>query len=198
MPRAGLDPHLVLQTAAELADQHGLDALTLAMLAQKLGVRTPSLYNHVNGLAELRRKLAVHGMNRLKEALTRAAVGKSGDEAVRAMAEAYLSFARAHPGLYDATQRSLDRHDADVQQAAAGVIEPVLQVLQGYGLEGEAAVHTVRGFRSLLHGFASLEQQGGFGLALDLDTSFRLLVDLFMSGIHARYAHDPKSGGRSE
>jgi len=190
MPRAGLDQQIVLQAAAELADQHGLDELTLAMLAQKLGIRTPSLYNHVRGLPELRKKLAVYGLNKLRDALTRAAIGKSGDDAVRAMAEAYIAFAREHPGLYDATQRSHDRQDAEVQQAAAEVIEPVLRVLHAYGLEGEAVVHTVRGFRSLLHGFASIEQQGGFGMALDLDASFRLLVDIFMSGIHSLYAND--------
>jgi AcrR family transcriptional regulator len=185
MPRAGLDPQTVLLAAAELADQHGLERLTLAMLAQKLGVRTPSLYNHVGGLPELRRRLTLHGMNRLKEALTRAATGRAGDDAVRAMAEAYLAFARQHPGLYEATQRSLDRADAETAQAAAGVIEPVLRVLEACGLEGDQAIHAVRGFRSLLHGFASIERQGGFGIALDLDESFRLLVDLFARGMRS-------------
>lgn len=186
MPRAGLDQQIIIQTAAQLADQHGLDNITLAMLAKELGVRTPSLYNHVNGLPELRRKLTIHGMNRLKDALAYAAIGKSGDDAVRAMAEAYLFFAREHPGLYEATQHSLDRQDAaEVRHAAEEVIEPVIRVLETYGLEGEAVIHTVRGFRSLLHGFASLEQQGGFGMALDLNASFRLLVDIFLSGIHS-------------
>lgn len=46
MPRAGLDQQILLQAAAEIADQHGLDEMTLAMLANKLGIRTPSLYNH--------------------------------------------------------------------------------------------------------------------------------------------------------
>jgi len=185
MPRAGLDPHAVIQSAAELADQHGLENLTLAMLAQKLGIRTPSLYNHVNGLPDLRRNLTIHGMNRLRDALTRAATGKSGDEAMRAMAEAYLAFARERPGLYEATQRQIDRQDAEMVQAAEGVIEPVLRVLESYGLEDEAAIHTVRGFRSLLHGFASIERQGGFGMALDLDESFQLLVDIFLKGIQS-------------
>lgn len=183
MPRAGLDPQTVVQAAAELADGHGLENLTLAMLAQKLGIRTPSLYNHVNGLPELHRKLTLHGLNRLGDALARAAMGRSGDDALRAMAEAYLAFARRHPGLYEATQRCLDPQDAEVRQAAAEAIEPVLRVLEARGLRGEAAVHTVRGFRSLLHGFASLEGQGGFGMAVDPDASFRLLVEAFLKGI---------------
>jgi len=185
MPRAGLDSQKVMQTAAALADEHGLEKLTLAMLAKKLGIRVPSLYNHVNGLPDLRRKLTIHGLNRLRDALTRAAAGRSGDDAMRAMAEAYLAFARRHPGLYEATQRQIDRQDAEAAQAAAEVIEPVLLVLESYGLKGDAAVHTVRGFRSLLHGFASIERQGGFGMALDLDESFRQLVDIFLKGIQS-------------
>jgi len=193
MPRAGLDQQTILQTASEIADQLGLDELTLAMLAQRLGIRTPSLYNHVNGLPGLRKDLAIYGMNKLKDALTRAAVGKSGDDAVRAMAEAYLAFSREHPGLYEAAQRAPDWQDAEMRQAAAEVVETVVRVLHAYGLEGEAAIHTVRGFRSLLHGFASLEKQGGFGMALDLDKSFRLLVDVFVSGIHSFYANSTKT-----
>ncbi|HEY8528241.1 MAG TPA: WHG domain-containing protein [Paenibacillaceae bacterium] len=192
MPRAGLDQQTVVQIAAELADGHGLENLTLAMLAQKLGIRTPSLYNHVNGLPELRRKLTLYGLNRLRDALARAAMGRSGDEALRAMAEAYLAFARKHPGLYEATQRSLDRRDAEVEQAAAEAIEPVLRVLEAYGLQGEAAIHTVRGFRSLLHGFADIERQGGFGMEVDPDASFHLLVEIFLAGIHSLSAGSEK------
>jgi len=40
-----------------------------------------------------------------------------------------------------------------------------------------------RGPRSLLHGFVSLETGGGFGLPLDLDESFRRLLQVFMAGL---------------
>ena len=44
----------------------------------------------------------------------------------------------------------------------------------------------IRGFRSILHGFASIESSGGFGLPLDLDVSFKMLVDTFLAGVHAQ------------
>lgn len=53
-PRAGLDTQTLVLAAAELADEYGMEGVTLALLAAKLGVRSPSLYNHVNGLKELR------------------------------------------------------------------------------------------------------------------------------------------------
>src|SRR6185437_527132 len=45
--RAGLSTAAVVAAAAEIADAEGLDRLTLARVAAAAGVRTPSLYNHV-------------------------------------------------------------------------------------------------------------------------------------------------------
>ena len=59
--RAGLDSAAVVRAAADLADAKGIDALTLGEVAARLGVRTPSLYNHIAGLDGLRRDLALLG-----------------------------------------------------------------------------------------------------------------------------------------
>lgn len=186
MPRVGLDIDTILQAAAELVDTEGLDTLTLATLAQKLGIRSPSLYNHVNGLPGLRLQLTVYGLKQLEAVMRSAVHGRSRDEAIRALAHAYLDFARKHPGLYAFTQRVIDRADTRIQQAAGSVANVPIEVLREYGLENELSIHLVRGLRSLMHGFASLEQQGGFGMPIDLNVSFRLMVDTFLAGIHAQ------------
>lgn len=183
MPRAGLDTKAVLSAAAELADQEGLDAVTLAALAQKLDIRSPSLYNHVDGLTGLRRALAVHALERLQASLVPAAAGRSGDEAVRALGQAYIAFARSHPGLYEAALRAPDPAEQEVAGAGEPIVQLIVSVLEAYGLEGDAALHAVRGLRSVLHGFASLEQKGGFGLPLDLDVTLKLLIDTFIAGL---------------
>lgn len=183
-PRIGLDLPTILQAAAEIADMQGIDEVTLASLASKLEIRSPSLYNHVNGLQGLRKKLAIHGLEQLHVVMTRAAVGRAGDDAVRALSEAYVAFARTHPGLYEATLRAPDPQDPEVQKAGAEIVDLVIRVLRAYDLEDEGALHAVRGLRSILHGFASLEQRGGFGLPLDLNVSLRLLIDTFLAGIH--------------
>ena len=56
----------------------------------------------------------------------------------------------------------------------------MLKVLAPYGLHDDDALHAVRGIRSLLHGFTMLEIVGGFGLPLELDESFRRLVEMFI------------------
>lgn len=183
MPRMGLDLPSVIRAAAEMADTQGLEAVTLASLAQKLQIRSPSLYNHVKGLPELRRQLALSGLAQMAEIFATALAGKSGDEAIRAFCCAYLAFARAHPGLYEAVQRAVEPDDLLLQEAAGAVVDMAVSTLKVYGLQGDAAIHAVRGMRSFLHGFASLEKQGGFGIPLDLDVTFRLVVDTFLEGI---------------
>lgn len=185
MSKVRLDLQIILQKATEIADTDGLDEVTLASLSKKLGIRSPSLYNHVDGLHGLRHKLAIHGMNQLNEALTYAAVGRSQDEAVHAIATAYIKFVREHPGLYDALVRMPDWNDEETKKVAALPVDLLVRVLHAYGLEGDAAIHTVRGLHSLLHGFASLEQTGNFNIPIDPDYSLQLLIDFFLKGIRA-------------
>lgn len=182
-PRIGLDLPALLNAAAELADAEGFEAVTLATLAQKLKIRPPSLYNHVAGLPQLRSLLAHRGLEELAVRLEGEVAGLSGDDAVRAFSRAYLSFAREHPGLYQALQAAPSPGDELLEQAGERVLEQIYRTMDGYGLSGDSAVHAVRTIRSLLHGFVTLEQQGGFGLPLDLDVTFRLMVDTFLAGV---------------
>jgi AcrR family transcriptional regulator len=183
--RAGLDRAAVVLAAARLADDKGLAAVTLARLAAELGVRPPSLYNHIDGLEGLRRELTLLGIRELNRRTSRAAIGKSGDDALFAMAGAYRTFAHERPGLYPATLRAPDADDAELNVAADELLAVILAVLEGYGLTGDDALHATRGLRSLMHGFVGLETAGGFGLPLDLDESYRRLLVSFVAGLRA-------------
>ena len=186
--RAGLDRAAVVGAAAALADEEGLDELTLAKLAERLGVRTPSLYNHIDGLPGLRRDIHLLGARELAARLGRAAIGKAGDEAVLALGQAYRAFVKERPGLYAATLRASrlsDPTDAELAVGEQEDVDIVVAVLAPYGLRGDDAIHAVRALRSVAHGFASLEASGGFGLVLDTDESFRRLLTMFTTGLHA-------------
>ena len=187
MPRrAGLTTEIVVQAAVELLNQGGSEVLTLNRLAKHLGVQPPSLYNHIGGLSGLQRELARLNATRLGEQITRAAVGKSGPMAVKAVAQAYHNYILENQGLYMASlraSRNLPQNDPQLEEAEARVVQVVLTVLEFFGLEGEEAIHAVRGLRSLVHGFATLEAAGGFGLPLDCDESFRRLVQMFIRGL---------------
>jgi AcrR family transcriptional regulator len=183
MARAGLDTDAVVGAAARLADADGLEAVTLARLAAILGVRSPSLYAHVDGLADLTRRLAVRGARELAAKLQQAVAGRSGSDALGALADAYRAYARAHPGTYAALQRAPARDDAEAAAAATAVVEVVLAVLRGYEVEGDDAIHATRIIRAALHGFVTLETGGGFGIPLDLNDSYARLVDVLDGGL---------------
>jgi AcrR family transcriptional regulator len=182
MPRAGLDSAAVVDAAAAMADRDGLRALTLARLAAELGVRSPSLYAHVDGLEDLRARLAARGARELAGTLQLAAAGRAGSDALQAVSAAYRTYAHAHPGTYAALQRT-DLDDPETTAAGELVLVVMLAVLRGYGLDGDNAVHGVRIIRAALHGFVALEAERGFGIPLDLDDSFERLVATLHRGL---------------
>jgi AcrR family transcriptional regulator len=182
MPRRGLTREQVVEAATELADAGGLQALTLAALAGRLGVRPPSLSHHVDGIEALERAVGLVGVDLLASECGMAAMGRSGCDALVAVARAYRDVARRHPGAYRLAQTA---HPGDPEwtDRSAAVLGPVLAVLAGYGLTGDRAIHAARTMRSALHGFALLELEAGFGIDLPLDESFEFLLDVLHRGL---------------
>lgn len=176
MPRAGLTSTLVVSEAGDLADEVGLDNLTISALAQRLGVKQPSLYKHVTGTSGLHREMAVRAKLELADVMRRSAVGKSGDDALIAISFAYRTWASEHPGRYAATVRAAASGDDEDEAAGREAFEVVASVLEGYGITGDDAIDVTRALRSALHGFVSLEAAGGFGLPVDVERSFGRLV----------------------
>ena len=183
MPRMGLDPARVVDVAAGIADAQGLEAVTLARVAGELGVRAPSLYNHVDGRPDLLRAMALRGVRELAAALREAAVGRSGADALSAAAHAYRDYATAHPGLYAATVAAPAGDDEEHLAAAAEAVDVLLAVMRAWGLQGDEAIHAVRAVRSAVHGFVAIEAAGGFGMHVDVDVSFDRLVDTLAGGL---------------
>lgn len=181
--RAGLDREAVIQAATDLVDAEGLDALTLARLADILGVRTPSLYNHISSLDGVRHALAVRGARGLGVEFARAAIGKNGEEGIFAVADAYRRFAKEHPGIYAASLRAAAPGDSELIAAADEALSVIRAVLAPYHLTEENFIHAARALRSLAHGFVSLELVGGFGIPIDIDTSYHVMVRMFVTSL---------------
>jgi AcrR family transcriptional regulator len=178
MPRIGLNATRVVEEAAEIADSEGLESLTMARLAAELGIRVPSLYKHINGLADLHRRLAEIAHRSMADTIRTATVGLAGVDALRACCRSYRDYAKHYPGRYAAAQRAPDPTDPELTALA-------LSVLRSYDLTGEDSIHAARILRSAMHGFVSLEQLGGFGLPTEIEASFERLIDLLDSGLRA-------------
>jgi AcrR family transcriptional regulator len=197
VPRRGLDSRQVIEAAVTIADREGLEAVTLARVAASLGVRAPSLYHHVAGHEGLMRAIAVRGVRELTASLQAAALGRAGTEALAATAHAYRAYAHAHPGVYAATLRTAPPGDIELAEAGRAAVEVMAAVLRAWHLEDEEMLHAVRVIRSALHGFVSLEAAGGFGLPLDRDRSFELVIETLAAGLPLAQGHAGPSSALS-
>jgi AcrR family transcriptional regulator len=176
--RAGLNVEKIVDTAVRIADKNGLDNLTLGQVAQEVGVKTPSLYEHVERLQGLKQTIRLRGFQTMGYILSRATIGKARDDAIRALAYEMRKFVRQHPALYESTVLTAVGDSKEVREAAEEVMRTLNSVLASYGIVGKEAVHAARYLRSLLHGFHSLERAKGFGLNVDLDESYARLVEI--------------------
>ena len=190
--RMGLNKAKVVEAAAKLIDEEGLEQLTPGRLAERLNVKTPSLYNHVAGLPGLRHDLALYCMRDLLENIRLATIGKSGAEAIIALADAYRTYAREMPGRYALTLRAPDPGDQDVGAIAQQIVDVCRAVLAPFNLGEEDAIHAIRGLRSIVQGFISLELAGGFGMPVDTDASFHWLIHQYIDGL-SRYTAGRKN-----
>lgn len=194
--KRGISQTDVVGAAAEIADAQGLEAVTLASVAARLGIRSPSLYAHVEGLDGLRRLLALEAAGALRSALEKSVRDRSGLAALRALAGAYRRFAKRHPGLYLAAQRAVrPGEDDELYRALASAAMPAVRALAEAGVEGPEGVHLTRAFRSAMHGFVVLEGMGGFGLPESVEESYARMVDLLVSAVRGVSAESGPGAG---
>lgn len=186
MPRVGLDPAAVVAAGAALADEVGLAHLTMGLLAERVGVRTPSLYKHVGGLEDLNRRIAALALGEAADAVGGAIQGYAGRDALAAAARAFRAFVLAHPGRYAATI-GIEPSGPDDPLAIAGqrLLGAFTAVLRGYEIEESDVDHALRMLRSLWHGFATLQVANGFQWSADIDESFEWLIAFTDRGLRA-------------
>ena len=186
MPRAGLSRDDVVAAAAELIDEIGYHELTMGLLAQRLGVRAPSLYKHVDGLADLQHRVATLAMTQLGDAVRDAMQGRAGRDALTALLTATRAYVTAHPGRYTATiGAEFTSPDDPLLAASARVIDSIAAVLRGYGVGEAEMVHAIRTIRCTLHGFAALQASNGFQWSGDPDETFDWMIGFIDRGLRA-------------
>ena len=192
MPRAGLSPASVTEAGAQLADEVGFDQLSMGLLAERLGVRTPALYKHVTSQADLAHRIAVLAATELADAIRDATQGRAGRDALIASAQAMRTFVQEHPGRYAAGNAARPAGPDDPLLAAAErVLASWAAMLRGYRLDPGQEIHAMRMLRSMLHGFATLEAAGAFQIDASVDDSFTWMIDFIDQGLQAVAGRKP-------
>jgi AcrR family transcriptional regulator len=182
MARASLSKEAVVDLAVREVDEGGPEALTLSAVAARAGVATPSLYKHVRNLAELRELLSARIIDEISDELGRAVLGRSGDESLEALMDAWRAYVVSHPHRYAMV---IQAPHPGLLEAGERLLGIMLAALRGYGLTGSDGIHAVRCLRAAVHGFAVLETSGAFGMPEKLDDSYDLLKRMIVSGLAA-------------
>ncbi|ESU49971.1 TetR/AcrR family transcriptional regulator [Streptomyces filamentosus] len=191
MVRAGLTAERVTVAGAELADDIGLDRVTMSQVARRLGVKDASLYTHVRSLEDLRGRIALLAADEKTIRIAEATAGRAGKDALVAFADAWREYAHQHPGRYMATQ-TLIRIDPELAAEAPGprrAVELTYGMLRGYGLAEPDLTDAVRLLRSTFHGFVALEAAGGFADKRSPQQSWTRALD----ALHSLLEHWPPS-----
>ena len=185
----GLNREGIVEAAKGLIAENGFGEFSMRALAERLGVKTASLYAHIESMDALFTKVGLSALNDQKAAQLAAIEGKGGDAAVLALAESYRAFAKAHAALYQLIMQMPMGKDETLRAAAAMTAEPSMQVLRSYSVPDERRMHWQRVLRGVMHGFVSQEASGYFSHYLvDLEESYRLAIQCVIDGLHKEAA----------
>ncbi|MEU6827372.1 WHG domain-containing protein [Nocardia beijingensis] len=177
MARAGLTAERITRAAADLADDIGLENVTMSAVAKQFGVQDASLYSHVRNLADLRARISVLAATEKTELIAAAVAGRAGRDALAAYAHAWRDYALRYPGRYAATQLPFDPEVARNATGALRAVDLTYGMLRGYGLAEPDRTDAVRLLRSTFHGYSVLEAGGGFGHARSTAESWERIID---------------------
>lgn len=176
---------MMVDCATSLADKFGLQAITIKNIAIELGIKPPSLYNHVKNLDALLDLAAYASMKNLYDHLLMASVGLEKKEALWSIANTYREFVKKYPGQYELAQKVALWKQEETIQISQQIVDLIARILYKYRLTEENAIHFIRTLRSYLHGFTLLEVSNAFGLDEDIEASFKKGVTVILNDLDA-------------
>jgi AcrR family transcriptional regulator len=148
-----VDRATVIRTAAELADRDGWRALTMSQVAKELDRHVSSLYAHVDSLADLQREVGLLGLDELADAVWRAVLGKVRADALAAIADVYVDYARRHPGR-GVAMREADQSDPEVVARGLRLAEPIWATFRSFGVDEDHVLAAHHVFSATVLGLA--------------------------------------------
>jgi AcrR family transcriptional regulator len=176
---ARIDRARVVSEALALADEHDLDAVTMAALAQRLDVTPMALYRHVTSKADLLDGLVAL---LLAEAV-QPAPQLSWSERLAAYANDLRATARRHPTVFPLLLQR-PAATADARQAR----DAITHALADAGIPQKDTDQIQRLLSTAVLGFALSEVAGRFDAqtARQRDADFALLLELLTESIKSR------------
>ncbi len=181
--RAQINFVKILETAIDICNEEGYEQLTLSCISERLGIKTPSLYNHIQGLSDLKQKMANYGLKMLYDSIIHSVIGCIGDEAITSASKVYIEFVSKNPGLYSSISKVPDPYEIEFDELSNQLVQVFIKLLGVYNLTDEESIYAVRGLRSLLHGFSAIQIDNGFRMNYSQEDSLDFIINTFMEGL---------------
>ena len=183
MSKNNISDELIITTSARLSNEVGLNNLSLKMIAEELNIKSPSLYNHISSLDDIKEKLMIYGWKELGEKATESAVGVAGYEALRNMCYAFYDYATNNKGVFTAMLWYNKFESEEKNEATTKLFSLLFRVLQPLNISDNNIEHIIRTLRGFLEGFVLLVNNNAFGNPISIKESFDLSLDIIFNGM---------------
>lgn len=183
MSKRGLSREKVIESAAQLANEKGLKYVTIATLADYLGIKKPSLYNHIESQEDIYRGLMIYGWTQGADAIVDTIWEDDAREALRKYAKAFYEYAVSNPGIFEAMLWYNKYESEELIKATKKLYVFFFFQTDKLGIERTVANHLLRTYRAFLEGFSLLVIHESFGNPISVEESLDLSLDVLMNGI---------------
>ncbi len=160
--RARTSQSAIVAAARDLLEEGGIEAVSMAGVAEQMGIRGPSLYKHVADRNALLSAVATDVALDLGRTLTRAVerAGAGPTVRLRSIATAYRSFALATPRAAGLLFSSIAPGATPTMASQVEAVRPLLDAAEA--IVGHArALAAARVLTAFAHGFTDMESAGG-------------------------------------
>lgn len=165
----------IVSAARDLLEEVGLGGLTMQAVAQRVGVRAPSLYKRVESRDELIQLVAEASLSELADQLKSA----SGLEE---LADRFRAFGHAYPAAFQLIMSPGAGIPVARPEFGAAASRPILD-LAGALAGADNAVEAARTLTAWAAGFVSMELNGSFNLGGDIERAWRFGVTSLLAAV---------------
>ena len=183
MSKNNISDELIIETSARIANKVGLDNLSLKIIAEELNIKSPSLYNHISSLNEIKSQLMVYGWKQIEEKMIDSAVGVSGYEALKNMCNVFYDYATNNKGIFTAMLWYNKYESDEKQNATTRLFNMLFKIMKSLNITDENINHIIITLRGFLEGFSLLVNNNAFGNPISIKESFDLSLEIIMNGI---------------
>lgn len=169
---AKTSPKALVAIARGLVETTGAEALTVSAVAQRAGVKAPSLYKHFADRLALLKAVEIEVLAELERTLRAGTKGKTPRERVASMAVAYRQFAKDKPLRYGVIYSRNAANDPELAAACLFSAKPLFEELEQAGMAPGRILPVSRTLTAFLHGFVSMEIVNAFRLGGDVGEAF--------------------------